>query len=390
MQIGIVAGEASGDLLGAGLIQALKKLNPNFQFSGIGGPAMVRNGFHSIYPLEELSVMGILEPLRRLPRLLRIRSDLYRYFSKMKPAVFIGIDSPDFNLSLELKLRQEGISTAHYVSPTVWAWRQNRIHKIARAVDLMLTLFPFEAAYYQKQNVPVKFVGHPLADRIAMQVDKSIVRNALGLDQDAPVLALLPGSRRQELKHLGKAFLKTAELCRQAKPGLQIITSSINRERDLEWKDLHHQVAPKLPLSFYQGRSREVMAAADAILVTSGTATLEAMLFKRPMVVAYRTSAFNYFLAKRLVKTPFIGLPNLLAREALVPELIQNAVRPDHMASLLLSYLDNPEKTLPLQQKFSDLHHELSQNADSQAAQAIYELIKPSSHGGPQLVRRAL
>lgn len=376
LHFGIVAGEASGDLLGAGLIQALRQFNPNIQFSGIGGQAMLQKGFHSLYSLEELSVMGIVEPLRRLPRLLQIRKNLYRHFSKVKPAVLIGIDSPDFNLGLELKLRQQGIPTVHYVSPSVWAWRQKRIYKIARAVDLMLTLFPFEAEFYKKYQVPVKFVGHPLADRIAMQVDKGSARFALGLEEHEPVLALLPGSRRQELHYLGKVFLEAARLCRQAKPGLRFITSSINQERDQEWRTLHQQLAPELPLEFYRGCSTEVMAAADVILVTSGTATLEAMLLKRPMVIAYRTSAFNYFLAKRLVKTRFIGLPNLLAEEELVPELIQEAARPESIAPLLLTYLDDFEKTRMLQETFSALHHKLSQNADFQAAQAIWKLIK--------------
>ncbi len=375
-RIAIVAGEASGDLLGAGLIQALKQFNTDIHFSGIGGPAMQQQGFQSLYELEELSVMGIIEPLCRLPRLLRIRSELYRHFSKTKPDLFIGIDAPDFNLGLELKLRKKGIRTVHYVSPSVWAWRQNRIHKIARAVDLMLTLLPFEAAFYQKHHVPVKFVGHPLADEIAMRVDKAGIRSLLAMNPQGPMLALLPGSRRQELKYLGPIFLEAAILCHQAKPELRFITSSINKERDREWRALHQQYAPQLPLEFFTGRSRDVMAAADAILVTSGTATLEALLFKRPMVIAYRTSACNYFLGKRLIKTPFIGLPNLLAQERLVPELIQDAARPEVMAELLLNYLNHPEQTFKLQEKFSAIHQQLSQNADLQAAQAIFELIQ--------------
>jgi lipid-A-disaccharide synthase len=379
LKIGIVAGEASGDLLGAGLIQALRSYHPDIQFSGVGGELMLKAGFSSLFDQEELAVMGIVEPLRRLPRLLHIRRKLYQHFSQTKPAVFIGIDSPDFNLGLELKLRQQGLKTVHYVSPTVWAWRQNRIYKIAKAIDLMLTLLPFEAEFYKKHQVPVKFVGHPLADKIAMQVDKETARSALQLVGEAPVLALLPGSRRQELRHLGRAFLETALLCYQKKPNLRFITSSINKERDAEWRALHQAFAPELPLEFFVGRSREVMAAADTILVTSGTATLESMLFKRPMVIAYRTGAFNYFLAKLLVKTPFIGLPNLLAQEALVPELIQEAVQPEKMAELLLNYWDQPEKTLFLQERFSSLHRELSQNADLQAAAAVWALLSRAS-----------
>jgi len=375
LNIGIVAGEASGDLLGAGLIQALRRLYPDIRLSGIGGAAMIQAGFESFYDLEELSVMGLLDPLRRLPRLVKIRRELYRYFVKQKPDVFIGIDSPDFNLGLELKLHQQGIRTVHYVSPSVWAWRQYRVHKIARAVDLMLTLLPFEAEFYKKHQIPVKFVGHPLADKISMRVNKIATREGLGLEKDQQYLALLPGSRKQELRHLGKVFLKAALICQRQKPELCFITSSINAERDREWRELHQAFAPQLPLKFFLKRSHEVMAAADAILVTSGTATLESMLLKNPMVIAYRTAPFNFFLAKLLVKTPFIGLPNLLAREAIVPELIQSAVKPKVIADLLLEYLDDPEKTARLQDKFTNIHSELSQNADYQAARAILDLV---------------
>lgn len=376
IHIGIVAGESSGDLLGAGLITALRQLHPDLQVSGIGGPSMIKAGCQSLYALDELAVMGIIEPLKRLPRLLRIRRDLYHHFTTTQPDVFIGIDSPDFNLDLELKLHQQGIPTVHYVSPTVWAWRQYRIHKIARAVDLMLTLLPFEAQFYRKHQVPVQFVGHHLADKIPMQVDKTAARAALGLPSAGNIIALLPGSRRQELHHLGQTFLEAALLCHQAKPELQFITSSINADRDKEWRKLHQEFAPQLPLQFFIARSHEVMSAADAILVTSGTATLEAMLLKRPMVIAYRTSAFNFLLAKMLVKVPFIGLPNLLAQEALVPEFIQDGVKAQSLASALLEYLNHPEKTAQLEKKFSDIHHQLAQNADLQAAKAIVGLCE--------------
>ncbi|HVY53837.1 MAG TPA: lipid-A-disaccharide synthase, partial [Gammaproteobacteria bacterium] len=365
----------SGDLLGAGLIQSLREIYPDLIVSGIGGSKMIQAGCQSLYDLDELSVMGIIEPLKRLPRLLKIHRHLYQHYSQIKPDAFIGIDSPDFNLGLELKLRKQGIKTAHYVSPSVWAWRQNRIHKIARAVDLMLTLLPFEAKFYEKHQVPVKFVGHPLADKIPMQPAKEAVRASLGIKAER-VIALLPGSRKQELKYLGKTFLEAAKLCYQAHPEMQFITSSINDDRDLEWRSLHQEVAPELPLHFYKQCSHQVMAAADAVLVTSGTATLETMLFKKPMVIAYKTSGFNYFLAKKLVKTPYIGLPNLLAQQALVPEFIQEAADPKALAYALLKYVENMALTNELQQKFSLIHEELLQNADKQSAHAIISLIK--------------
>lgn len=376
LKIAIVAGEASGDILGAGLIKALRTLYPDLSVSGIGGELMLAAGCQSLFKQDELAVMGILEPLKRLPRLIHIYRTLCRHFSENKPDVFIGIDSPDFNLRLAANLHGQGITTVHYVSPSVWAWRQYRIHHIKRVVDLMLTLLPFEAAFYEKHQMPVQFVGHPLAEKIPLQVDKTAARLALKLDAQGEVLALLPGSRKQELEQLGKAFLEAALICHQARPHLQFITSSINEARAEEWRRLHQEFAPTLPLHFFVGRSQEVMAAADAILVTSGTATLEAMLFKRPMVIAYRTSAFNFMLARLLVKTPFIGLPNLLAGEALVPELIQDQVQPETLARLLLEFLTSPEKTALLQQKFLALHHQLAQQADLQAAKAVSKLLE--------------
>lgn len=375
IHIGIVAGEASGDLLGAGLIKALQQMHPELTISGIGGPAMMAAGCHSLYSISELAVMGIIEPLKRLPRLIRIRRHLYQHFLKNRPDVFVGIDAPDFNLGLELKLRQQHIPTVHYVSPSVWAWRQYRIHHIARAVDLMLTLLPFEAQFYEKHQVPAKFVGHPLADRIPLFSDQAQARASLGLSASVPVIALLPGSRQQELQHLGRPFLETALLCLQQKPQLQFITTSSDQQRDQQWRELHHHWASALPLQFFIGRSHEVMAAADAILVTSGTATLEAMLLKRPMVIAYATSPLNFLLAKWLVKIPFIGLPNLLAGEALVPEFIQKAVQPSSLSQALLAYLDHPEKNQPLLDKFQQIHQQLLQQADRQAAAAVLALV---------------
>jgi lipid-A-disaccharide synthase len=406
----MVAGELSGDLLGAGLIQGLKSpLTPLFQrgesnaaflqkgesdatfppfekgglggilnlnISGIGGPYMIAAGCDSLFDIERLAVMGLIEPLRRLPELFKIRHALYTHFVRTKPDVFIGIDSPDFNLGLELKLRQAGIPIVHYVSPSVWAWRKKRIHKIAKAVDLVLTLFPFEADFYQQHDVPACFVGHPLADQIPLQSDKVAARNQLGLATEPTYIALLPGSRRNEIHYLAETFIATAKQCWQAKPQLQFITSAANAARDQEFKAHCQRLAPDLPIHFFEGRSHEVMAAADVVLVTSGTATLETMLFKRPMVIAYRMANLTYQIARHLVKIPYIGLPNLLANQMLVPEFIQDAAKPEKMAEAVLDYLDHPEKISQLQTTFTEIHQQLRCDANHRAAEAVLQLVK--------------
>lgn len=375
MKIGILAGEASGDLLGANLITALRQQQSDLSISGIGGPAMKQAGCQSLYEMERLSVMGLVEPLFRLPELFKIRRTIFQHFLNNRPDVFIGIDSPDFNLGLELKLRQAGIPVIHYVSPSVWAWRQKRIHKIAKATDLVLTLFPFETAFYQKHHVPAKFIGHPLADVIPLQPDKKAARQKLNLKTDATYIAILPGSRRNELKYLAEVFIETAKLCWQKNPNIKFISSAINESRLQEFQKICQLKAPELPLQIFQQRSHEVMAAADVVLVTSGTATLEAMLFKRPMVIAYRMANLTYQLAKHLVKIPFIGLPNLLANEMLVPEFIQDAATPDNLANALMDFLQNPEKVADLEQRFIELHQTLRRDASRQAADAVLELV---------------
>jgi lipid-A-disaccharide synthase len=374
MNVGIVAGEPSGDLLGAGLITALRELHPLLTASGIGGSAMLGTGFTSLYNMERLAVMGLVEPLCRLPELFKIRHELIRYFSTHRPDVFIGIDSPDFNLGLELKLRQAGVLIVHYVSPSVWAWRKKRIHKIAQAVDLVLTLFPFEADFYRQHNVPVQFVGHPLADLIPLQPDKLAARHALGLDPHATYIALLPGSRRSEIKYLAELFIATARQIFHERPHMKFLTSAVNTERDQEFQAQCQKFAPHLPITFLTGKSHAMMAAADVVLVTSGTATLETMLFKRPMVIAYRMAELTYQIARHLVKIPYIGLPNLLAKQALIPEFVQNAAQPKVLAAALLDFLDHPEKVRVLEEKFVEIHHQLRCNANREAAQAIASL----------------
>lgn len=375
MRIGIVAGEASGDLLGAKLIHALRERCPQLQIEGIGGPAMTAAGCTSLFDMERLSVMGFIEPLLRLPDLIKLRRDLYQHFIKNPPDVFIGIDAPAFNLGLELKLRKAGIRVVHYVSPSVWAWHQSRIHKIAKAVDLMLTLLPFEATFYEAHNVPVRYVGHPLAEQIPLQIDKIAARRALGLDENATYIALMPGSRRQEIRYMAEPFLLAAKEAWKARPHLRFVTAHANEQRYQEFYEYYKQLAPDLPLDIFTRRSHDVMAAADVVLVTSGTATLETMLYKKPMVIAYRMSGFTYQLAKLLVKTPFIGLPNLLANELLVPELIQDAVKPQAIAQHILDYLDHPEKVAALQSKFTALHNTLQMDSASCISDTILDIM---------------
>ncbi len=376
MKIGILAGEASGDLLGAKLIQALRERCPDLQIEGIGGPAMIAAGCNSLFDIERLAVMGFIEPLLRLPDLIKLRHDLYHHFINNRPDVFIGIDAPDFNIGLELKLRHAGIPVVHYVSPSVWAWRQNRVHKIAKAVDLMLTLLPFEAKFYQQHNVPVRYVGHPLASQIPLQPDKAAARRALCIDEHATYVALLPGSRRQEIRYMAEPFLRAAKLAWQQRPHLRFLTTHVNEQRYQEFYECYQRIAPELPLEFFTRRSQDVMAAADVVMVTSGTATLETMLYKKPMVIAYRMSKFTYQLAKLLVKTPYAGLPNLLANELLVPELIQDAVQPEAIARHILDYLDHPEKVHALQERFNQIHNELRADSAGCIADAVMGVKK--------------
>ncbi len=374
--IAMVAGEASGDILGSGLIRSLRKRYPNARFVGIGGDEMIAAGFHSLVPMERLSVMGLVEVLGRLRELFAIRARLMDYLLANPPDVLIGIDSPDFTLGVEERCRKAGIATVHYVSPSVWAWRQKRIFRIARSVDLMLTLLPFEAQFYEEHQVPVAFVGHPLAERVPMEPDTAGARSALGLDQDRPVLAILPGSRAGEVERLGGLFLETARQLQAAHPDLQLVVPCINREREMQVRALADALEVRLPLTVVRGRSREVMAAADVVLLASGTATLEAMLLKKPMVVGYRLSNFSFAILSRLVKVPWVSLPNLLAGEELVPELLQQDATPEKLAAAVQERLDNSKERERLKEAFTGLHHVLRRNADERAAEAVSRLIE--------------
>ncbi|WP_439861276.1 lipid-A-disaccharide synthase [Pseudomonas sp. MBLB4136] len=370
LRVALVAGEASGDILGVGLMQALKARHPRVEFIGIGGPRMEAEGLKSYFPMERLAVMGLVEVLGRLPELLARRRRLLRDLIAARPDVFIGIDAPDFNLDLELKLRRAGIKTVHYVSPSVWAWRQKRVLKIRQGCDLMLTLFPFEAQFYDAQQVPVRFVGHPLADAIPLDADRAAARLALDLPVDGPVVALLPGSRGGEVARLGALFLDAASRLRALRPGIRFVLPSASPERRAQLEQM--LVGRDLPLTLLDGRSHEALAACDAVLIASGTATLEALLYKRPMVVAYRVAPLTYRILKRLVKSPYISLPNLLAERLLVPELIQDAATPEALAQHVAPLLGDGEVQT---ESFDLIHRALRRDASAQAADAVLNLV---------------
>ena len=382
MRIAMVVGEASGDILGAGLMKALLALYPSAQFEGIGGPLMIEQGFRSLYPQDKLAVMGLVEPLKRLPTLLNIRKSLVAHFSKGQPDVFIGIDSPEFNLTLEKKLKQAGIKTVHYVSPSVWAWRQGRVKLIKDGVDLMLTLFPFEASIYQNNGIPVRFVGHPLADEIPFKNDKHLAREALDLQvlcEGKKVIGLLPGSRSGEVSRLGPLMLDVADICLKRNPECVFVVPSANEARHAALQALLENRPCTKHIRLVQGRSREVMAAADAIVIASGTATLEAMLIKRPMVIVYKMAALSHWILKRLVKSRYIGLPNLLIDQAndepVVPEFIQKEANAAELANAIMRYIANEFDARAITNQFAEQHIRLRRDASVNAAAAIQEIV---------------
>lgn len=378
--IALVAGEVSGDILGAGLIRQLKIHYPQARFIGIAGPRMLAEGCESLVDMEELSVMGLAEILKHLPRLLKIRNNVIQTMLREKPDVYIGIDAPDFNLGVELKLKVNGIKTIHYVSPSVWAWRQNRIHKIAKATHQVLAFLPFEKVFYDKFNVPCRFVGHTMADAVPLKPNRIEARQHLNLDANQRYLAILVGSRGSEVAFLTEPFLQTALLLKQRFPDLQFLVPLVNEKRRTQFEAIKAQVAPNLAMHVIDGNARQVLIAADAALLASGTAALEAMLCKSPMVVGYKMKALTYCLAKRLVKSKYISLPNLLADEMLVPEMIQDECDPALLAEKLAVYFSTEEAALEhrrvLIQRFTDLHRLIQCGADQQAAQAVIDLLE--------------
>ncbi|UMZ15176.1 MULTISPECIES: lipid-A-disaccharide synthase [unclassified Pseudomonas] len=369
LRIALVAGEASGDILGAGLMRALKAQHPAVEFIGVGGPLMEAEGLVSYFPMERLAVMGLVEVLGRLRELLARRKKLVQTLIAEKPDVFIGIDAPDFTLNIELKLRQAGIKTVHYVSPSVWAWRQKRVLKIREGCDLMLTLFPFEAKFYEEKGVPVKFVGHSLADAIPLDADRAGARAELELPE-GPLVALMPGSRGGEVGRLGSLFLDAAQRLLALRPGVHFILPCANAQRRAQLEEM--LAGRDLPLTLLDGQSHKALAACDAVLIASGTATLEALLYKRPMVVAYRLAPLTFWILKRMVKSPYISLPNLLAQRLLVPELLQDDATADALAATLLPLIDGGQEQTS---GFDQIHRTLRRDASNQAAQAVLGLI---------------
>ena len=371
----MVAGEASGDILGADLMRALRAAAGRpVEFVGVGGPRMQGEGFQSLFDMERLAVMGFVEPLKRLPELLSMRARLRRYFLQWRADIVLGIDAPDFNLGLESWLRKRGIKTAHYVSPSVWAWRRGRIRKIKRAVDLMLTLFPFEEQFYRDHAVPVVCVGHPLADRLPLEPDTSGAREQLGIAPDKRVVALLPGSRGSEVALLGASFLDTASWLSERRSDLQFLLPAANAARRAQ---IEQQLRGRdLPLTVLDGQSQLAMTAADAVLMASGTTTLEALLLKKPMVVAYRMGKWSFALAKWLVKVAHISLPNLLAQRELVPERLQDEVRAEVLGPLLLERIDDSALRDHLAAEFLNIHQSLRRDASERGALALLDVIE--------------
>ena len=376
---GIVAGEISGDTLGAGLIHALKQHYPNARFVGICGAQMIAEGGESWFPLERLSVMGLVEVLGRIKELFAIRDELVQRFIEQKIDVFIGIDAPDFNLRVAPQLKQAGIKTVHYVSPSVWAWRQGRIHGIKAAIDLMLCLLPFEKEFYDQHQLDAVFVGHPLADSLPLVNDTQYARQQLGLDNNKTYVALLPGSRGGEVSRLGLPLFEAAKLMQVKNPQLEFIVPAINAQRKNQIDTLLIEANLTVKVfdsSYGAGVGRLVMSAADVVVLASGTATLEAMLLKKPMVVVYKLQWLTYWIVRLLSSARYISLPNLLANKALVPELVKSEVTPEHIAQATQHWLNQPQQTEQVLKKFNQLHQQLQANGSATAALAISQLIE--------------
>ena len=381
VRIAMVAGEASGDLLASHLIEALKARLPNAEFFGIGGPKMAGRGFDAWYPLESLAVRGYVEVLKHYREISGIRSELKRRLLADPPDVFIGVDAPDFNLALEKSLKRRGIAAVHYVGPSIWAWRGKRIHKIGAAVSRILALFPFEPALYEKQGIPVTYVGHPLADMLPVDDGRSEARQLLGLSDQQPVFALLPGSRQSELQYMAETFIETARAIHERLPEALFLVPLATRETRLLFETaLYRCNARELPIRMLFGHAHDAMKASDAVLVASGTATLEAALLKRPMAIAYKMASFSYRLMRRMGYLPYVGLPNILAGKFVVPEFIQDDATPENMAQALLNFYADKRTCALIAEEFLEIHLQLKQNTAEKAATAVINSL-------PQLVR---
>jgi lipid-A-disaccharide synthase len=370
--IGIVAGEASGDLLGSHLIRALKSRRPDLEFIGIAGPKMMAEGAKTLFPMERLSVRGYVEVLKHLPGLLKLRKQLTQHFIDNPPDLFIGIDAPDFNFTLERKLKNKGIHTIHYVSPSIWAWRKGRIKKIKAAVSHMLALFPFEANIYEQANIPVTYVGHPLADILPIDTNMAEARLSLKLTNANHVIAMLPGSRQSEVRQLAHLYVRTARLILNKQPATKFLIPLVTKEtRAIFQQAIYDDNAQDLPLQILFGHAHLAMEAADAVIVASGTATLEAALIKRPMVITYRMPALSWQLLKRMNYLPYVGLPNILAERSVVPELLQHDATPEKLSEATLRLIEDKSLMADIREEFTRMHHTLRQNTEEKAADAI-------------------
>ena len=374
--VGIVAGEASGDFLGAQLIDALRNRLPHLRFAGIGGPSMEAAGFDSWFPMERLAVRGYIEVMRHYAGIASIRRRLSARMRSIRPAIFVGIDAPDFNLSLETGLKRHGIKTMHYVSPSIWAWRGGRIRNIARAVDHMLVLFPFEEVLYRNAGIPASYVGHPLADVIPETDQTAVAREQLKISPSSTVVTLLPGSRQSELHFMAATFIRTAKLIAQYRPEIRFLVPLISREtRDLFEQALYAEDALDLPLTILFGHSRDAIAASNAVLVASGTATLEVALYRKPMVISYRMAPTTWKIMRRMRYQPWVGLPNVIAGHFLVPELLQEDAVPQNLAQAVINALTDHYVRNRLPQHLGAMHHSLKCNAAERAADAVLKCM---------------
>ncbi len=374
-QLSMVAGETSGDLLAGLLLDGLKQRWPSLQASGIGGTQMVRRGFDAWWPSDKLAVRGYVEVLRHYREIVGIRNQLKTRLLQNHPDVFVGVDAPDFNLDLEAALKREGIKTVHFICPSIWAWRAERVEKIRRSVDHVLCIFPFEVDLLAQHGINATYVGHPLAQVIPLQADKSAARRALGLRESEQVVAILPGSRESEVRYLIDRFFAAAVLMKQAREAIKFVVPAIAALRPtIEAAATRHTLGESLQI--VTGQSHTVLAACDVTLIASGTATLEAALFKRPMVIAYNMNWLSYWIMRRKQLQPWVGLPNILCADTVVPELLQDHATPEALAQAVMTWLHAPEKINVLQQRFTALHHELKRDTAKLATDAIEKILQ--------------
>jgi lipid-A-disaccharide synthase len=377
VRIAMVAGEASGDLLASHLMAALKAKLPDAVFYGIGGPKMQALGFDAWWPMEKLAVMGYVDALKHYREISGIRRQLKKRLLDIRPDIFIGVDAPDFNLGLETDLKSAGVKTIHYVSPSIWAWRGGRIKKIARAVNRVLALFPMEPPLYEKERIPVTYVGHPLADIIPLVTNMTAVREKLSMPKDVPVFAMLPGSRKGELEMMADTFVQTAKIIRERfLPNALFIVPLTTRETRLQFEmAIYQQQAGEVPFRLLFGHAQDALGAADVSLVASGTATLEAALIKRPMVITYKIAKLSYWIMKRMAYQAFVGLPNILAGRSVVPEILQDEATPENLAEALVKLYEDKENAEAVAEAFTEIHLQLRQNTAEKAANAVIECL---------------